>query len=103
MGSLAGRCAANGVLGATFFFASWSASVGRRRKTAFVTTIASQLAEYQEDLKVAISNAIEKNPSVFKKNLHVQMEILVVAPTAGGGTPTRPTTAAGRHHHRRCG
>ena len=40
MGSLADRCAADGVLGATFFFASWSASSGRRRKTAFVTTIA---------------------------------------------------------------
>jgi hypothetical protein len=80
MGSLAGRCAANGVLGATFFFASWSASMGRRRKTAFVTTLASQLAEHREDLKDAISNAIEKNPSVFKKNLHIQMEILVLAP-----------------------
>jgi hypothetical protein len=80
MGSLAGRCAENGVLGATFFFASWSASMGRRRKTAFVTTIASQLAEYREDLKDAISNAIEKNSRVFKKNLRVQMEILVLAP-----------------------
>jgi hypothetical protein len=80
MGSLAGRCAADGFLGATFFFASWSASMGRRRKAAFVTTIASQLAEYREDLKDAISKAIEKNPSVFKKNLHVQMEVLVSAP-----------------------
>jgi hypothetical protein len=80
MGSLAGRCAANGVLGATFFFASWSASVGRRRKTAFVTTIARQLAEHRDDLKEAISNAIKKNPSVFEKNLHVQLDILVLAP-----------------------
>jgi hypothetical protein len=80
MGSLAGRCAANGVLGATFFFASWSASMGRRRKTAFVTTIASQLAEHREDLKDTISYAIEKNPSVFKKNLYIQMDILVLAP-----------------------
>ncbi|KAJ2915220.1 hypothetical protein MD484_g5215, partial [Candolleomyces efflorescens] len=80
MGSLAARCAANGVLGAAFFFASWSASVGRRRKTAFVATIASQLGEYREDLKDAIANAIERNPSVFNKNLHVQMEVLVSAP-----------------------
>jgi hypothetical protein len=80
MGSLAGRCATNGVLGATFFFASWSASIGRRRKTAFVTTIARQLAEHRDDLKDAISSAIEKNPSVFEKNLHVQLDILVLAP-----------------------
>lgn len=80
MGSLAGRCVANGVLGATFFFASWSASMGRRRKTAFITTIAHQLAEHRDDLKDAVSNAIEKNPSIFEKNLHVQMEILVLVP-----------------------
>jgi hypothetical protein len=80
MGSLAIRCAANGVLGATFFFASWSVSIGRRRKTAFVTTIARQLAEHRDDLKDAISNAIEKNPSVFEKNLRIQLEILVLAP-----------------------
>ncbi|KAJ2928706.1 hypothetical protein H1R20_g8424, partial [Candolleomyces eurysporus] len=80
MGSLADRCAVNGLLGATFFFASWSASIGRRRKTAFVATIARQLADYREDLKRAISTAIEKSPSVFEKNLHVQMEILVLAP-----------------------
>jgi hypothetical protein len=80
MGSLAVRCAANGILGATFFFASWSASIGRRRKTAFVVTIAHQLAQHREDLKSAISAAMEKNPGVLEKNLHVQMEILVLAP-----------------------
>ncbi|RXW13437.1 hypothetical protein EST38_g12416 [Candolleomyces aberdarensis] len=80
MGSLADRCAANGVLGATFFFASWSASIGRRRKTAFVTTIAHQLARYRGDLQTAISAAVEKNTDVFEKNLHVQMENLVLSP-----------------------
>ncbi|RXW14406.1 hypothetical protein EST38_g11450 [Candolleomyces aberdarensis] len=80
MGSLADRCATNGILGATFFFASWSASIGRRRKTAFVTTIAHQLAQHREDLQTAISTAIEKSPGVFDKNLRVQMEILVLTP-----------------------
>ncbi|KAJ2929885.1 hypothetical protein H1R20_g7207, partial [Candolleomyces eurysporus] len=80
MGSLAERCKAGGVLVATFFFASWSASIGRRRKTALVATIAHQLAEHREDLKTAISSAIEKNPGVFEKNLHVQIETLVLAP-----------------------
>ncbi|RXW12673.1 hypothetical protein EST38_g13180 [Candolleomyces aberdarensis] len=80
MGSLADRCAKNGVLGATFFFASWSASMGRRRKTAFVTTIAHQLAQHRKDLKSAISTAMDNNPGVLEKNLHVQMETLVLAP-----------------------
>jgi hypothetical protein len=80
MGSLADRCAANGVLGATFFFASWSASIGRRRKTAFITTIAHQLAQHRDDLQTAISTALEKNVGVFEKNLRVQMEVLVLSP-----------------------
>ncbi|RXW13435.1 hypothetical protein EST38_g12418 [Candolleomyces aberdarensis] len=56
------------------------ASIGRRRKTAFVTTIAHQLARYREDLQTAISTAVEKNTDVFEKNLHVQMEALVLSP-----------------------
>jgi hypothetical protein len=80
MGSLAERCSEGGVLLATFFFASWSGSIGRRRKTAFVPTIAHQLAHCREDLKKAISNAIDKSPSIFEKNIHVQMEALVLAP-----------------------
>ncbi|KAJ2929287.1 hypothetical protein H1R20_g7807, partial [Candolleomyces eurysporus] len=80
MGSLAERCNMGGVLAATFFFASWSASIGRRRKTAFVATIAHQLAHYREDLKNAISKAIDKTPSIFEKNIRIQMEVLVLAP-----------------------
>ncbi|KAJ2917564.1 hypothetical protein MD484_g2879, partial [Candolleomyces efflorescens] len=80
MGSLAQRCAEDGILGATFFFASWSASLGRRKKTALVATIAYQLAQYQEEFRNAIFNAIDANPGVFQKNLHVQMETLVLAP-----------------------
>ncbi|KAJ2928012.1 hypothetical protein H1R20_g9082, partial [Candolleomyces eurysporus] len=42
--------------------------------------MAYQLVQHQEDLKNAISTAMEKNPVVLKKNLHVQMETLVLAP-----------------------
>ncbi|RXW23587.1 hypothetical protein EST38_g2242 [Candolleomyces aberdarensis] len=80
MGSLSGRCKAGGVLAATFFFASWSASMGRRRKTALVTTIAHQLARYHPDLREEISKAINANSDIFDKNLHTQMEVLVLGP-----------------------
>ncbi|KAJ2917378.1 hypothetical protein MD484_g3093, partial [Candolleomyces efflorescens] len=91
MGSLSVRCASNKILGATFFFASWSATVGRRRKTTFVATIARQLAMYREDLRTAISNAIENNPTVFEKNLDIQMEILVSGPLREvAAQPDRP-------------
>ncbi|KAJ2928723.1 hypothetical protein H1R20_g8425, partial [Candolleomyces eurysporus] len=80
MGSLSGRCKACGVLAATFFFASWSASIGRRRKTALVTTIAHQLARYDSDLRDEISKAVDANSDIFDKNLHTQMEVLILGP-----------------------
>ncbi|KAJ2929878.1 hypothetical protein H1R20_g7220, partial [Candolleomyces eurysporus] len=80
MGSLAQRCKVHGLLPASFFFASWSASIGRRRKTAFIATIAHQLAEHQQHLKDAIASAVAENPIVFEKNLDVQMETLILAP-----------------------
>ncbi|KAJ2925955.1 hypothetical protein H1R20_g11140, partial [Candolleomyces eurysporus] len=80
MGSLSKRCKSGGVLAATFFFASWSASIGRRRKTALVTTIAHQLARYHPDLREEISKVIEADSDIFDKDLHTQMEILVIGP-----------------------
>ncbi|KAJ2914843.1 hypothetical protein MD484_g5588, partial [Candolleomyces efflorescens] len=80
MGSLSERCEAAGILGATFFFSSWSGPVSRRRKTAFVTTIAHQLAKYHPKLREGISQAINENSDVFDKALRTQMEILILQP-----------------------
>ncbi|KAJ2917528.1 hypothetical protein MD484_g2862, partial [Candolleomyces efflorescens] len=80
MGSLAVRCAAKGVLGASFFFASWSISAGRRRKTSLVTTIAHQLVRYHPDLREEISKAIDTHSDIFDKHLQIQMEVLVLIP-----------------------
>ncbi|KAJ2923192.1 hypothetical protein H1R20_g13898, partial [Candolleomyces eurysporus] len=80
MGSLSKRCKSGGVLAATFFFASWSASVGRRRKTALVATIAHQLARYHPDLREEISKVIEADSDIFDKDLQTQMEVLVLGP-----------------------
>ncbi|KAJ2914842.1 hypothetical protein MD484_g5587, partial [Candolleomyces efflorescens] len=80
MGSLSKRCKEGGVLGATFFFSSWSGSVGRRRKTPFVATIAHQLAQYHPDLRENIATAVNENPDVFEKTLETQMEVLVLLP-----------------------
>ncbi|KAJ2917529.1 hypothetical protein MD484_g2863, partial [Candolleomyces efflorescens] len=80
MGSLSERCKAGGVLAATFFFASWSTSVGRRRKAFVVTTIAHQLARYHPDLRVKIAKAIEMDSDIFDKGLQTQMEALILGP-----------------------
>jgi hypothetical protein len=80
MGLLSERCKTGGVLAATFFFASWSASIGRYRKTALVTTIAHQLARYHPELREEIPTAAIANSDVFGKNLRAQMEVLVLGP-----------------------
>ncbi|KAJ2928698.1 hypothetical protein H1R20_g8416, partial [Candolleomyces eurysporus] len=73
LGSLSERCKVGGVLMATFFFASWLASIGRHQKTALVTTITHQLAQYHPDLQEEISQAIKANSDIFNKNLHTLM------------------------------
>ncbi|KAJ2929891.1 hypothetical protein H1R20_g7219, partial [Candolleomyces eurysporus] len=79
MGSLSDRCKKSGLPVASFFFSS-TGSIGRRTKTAFVTTIAHQLAQYRQDLKDAMAAAIDADTTVFKKNLDVQMDTLILAP-----------------------
>ncbi|KAJ2918488.1 hypothetical protein MD484_g1952, partial [Candolleomyces efflorescens] len=89
LGSVTELCIGNGLPVASFFFSSFG-SVGRRTKTAFVTTIAYQLAQHRQDLKEAIAAAIESDGIVFKKTLHVQMETLILAPlrAVAGGSKT---------------
>ncbi|RXW13696.1 hypothetical protein EST38_g12159 [Candolleomyces aberdarensis] len=79
MGSVADTCKQNGVPAVTFFFASY-ASPDRRRKTAFIPTLAYQLAEHLPALKDPVTQAIRDKPLLFKKNLRVQMEALILTP-----------------------
>jgi hypothetical protein len=79
MGSVADTCKQGGVLVATFFFSS-SAFPDRRRKTVFIPTLAYQLARHLPELKDPVAQAIRDNPLLFKKNLRVQMEELILAP-----------------------
>ncbi|KAJ2911752.1 hypothetical protein MD484_g8660, partial [Candolleomyces efflorescens] len=79
MGSLSERCKGNGLLAATFFCASLSALICRQ-KTALVTTIAHQLAQYHPSLRDEISKSVDANLDIFDKNLHAQMEVLVLTP-----------------------
>ncbi|KAJ2919708.1 hypothetical protein MD484_g732, partial [Candolleomyces efflorescens] len=80
MGSLAETCEKEGMLVASFFFASWSTSTLRHRKTAFIPTIAHQIVQHSPALKDALESVIEENPVVFNKTLKVQMEMLILEP-----------------------
>ncbi|KAJ2926857.1 hypothetical protein H1R20_g10238, partial [Candolleomyces eurysporus] len=86
MGTLTDKCSKEGHLGASFFFSSSSASAGCRTKACFVPTLAYQLTRIHHSLKEAILDAVEHNPEVFEKNLHVQMETLVLNPLRQVGT-----------------
>ncbi|RXW13174.1 hypothetical protein EST38_g12680 [Candolleomyces aberdarensis] len=79
MGSVADTCKQNGVPAVTFFFASY-ASPDRRRKTAFIPTLAYQLTEHLPALKNSVAQAMRDKPLLFKKNLRVQMEALILTP-----------------------
>ncbi|KAJ2926575.1 hypothetical protein H1R20_g10510, partial [Candolleomyces eurysporus] len=78
MGSLADTCKKNGVLVVTFFFSS--ASPQRRTKTAFIPTLAYQLAQYLPGLRDPVGQAMQDDPLLFKKNLRVQTEALILTP-----------------------
>ncbi|RXW18326.1 hypothetical protein EST38_g7529 [Candolleomyces aberdarensis] len=79
MQSVADTCKQDGVLAVTFFFASY-ASPDRRQKTAFIPTLAYQLAQHLPVLKDPVAQAIQDNPLLFKKTLRVQMEALILTP-----------------------
>ncbi|RXW11197.1 hypothetical protein EST38_g14658, partial [Candolleomyces aberdarensis] len=55
-------------------------SQDRRRKSAFISTLAYQLAEHLPALKDPVAQAIRNKPLLFRKNLRVQMEALILAP-----------------------
>jgi hypothetical protein len=79
MGSLTERCKQDRFPVVSFFFSA-TGSIGRRTKTAFVATIAHQLAQGRKELKDAVAAAIEADTIIFKRKLGVQMETLVLAP-----------------------
>ncbi|KAJ2929882.1 hypothetical protein H1R20_g7202, partial [Candolleomyces eurysporus] len=58
----------------------WVTGPAGTGKTAVMGITGRSLARHREDLQTAISTAVEKNPDVFEKNLHVQMETLVLSP-----------------------
>ncbi|KAJ2926589.1 hypothetical protein H1R20_g10509, partial [Candolleomyces eurysporus] len=53
---------------------------GRRTKTAFIPTLAYQLARHLPGLKDPVGHAMQDDPLLFKKNLRVQMEALILMP-----------------------
>ncbi|KAF8997578.1 hypothetical protein BDQ17DRAFT_1391864 [Cyathus striatus] len=72
------ECHREGKLAASFFYSRFSA--GRNTKDGLVATIAYQLCVSVPAVKESIIKNIEKNPKIFKSNIHTQMKALVIEP-----------------------
>jgi hypothetical protein len=81
-GSVAEACKKEGLLAASFFFSSSLASTASCSKRFIITTIASQLAEHEDlhQFAAQLLHSIERNPSIFRKNLKEQADCLLLQP-----------------------
>ncbi|KAF5341780.1 hypothetical protein D9611_002106 [Ephemerocybe angulata] len=94
LGTIAERCKAKGMLGATFFFSSFSGSLARRSKTHLVSTLAYQLLQHQGlaqvgQFRTRMSQAIRRDPAILQKRLQTQLEELILHGAPTGTDPTR--------------
>ncbi|KAJ7202362.1 hypothetical protein GGX14DRAFT_370413, partial [Mycena pura] len=76
--SLCLQLEAQGRLGASFFFKRGNASRGNGNK--LFPTMAYQLAIHLPQLRGAITQIVEKDPSILDRSLSVQMEQLIIKP-----------------------
>ncbi|TFK27589.1 hypothetical protein FA15DRAFT_692405 [Coprinopsis marcescibilis] len=76
--SVALRCAEQGGLAASFFFSYKDPS--RDQAATLVPTLAYQLAQNISILRDPIGAAVEKDESIFEKDLDAQMDILILEP-----------------------
>ncbi|KAF6765835.1 hypothetical protein DFP72DRAFT_792894, partial [Ephemerocybe angulata] len=89
LGSIAERCKAKGMLGATFFFSSFSGSLARRTKTHLVSTLAYQLSQHVRlpqvgQFRACVHQAIRRDPAILQKRLQTQLEELILLPLQHG-------------------
>ncbi|KAF8801648.1 hypothetical protein BYT27DRAFT_7197867 [Phlegmacium glaucopus] len=75
---IAEEAAKKGLLIATFFFSRTSPT--RNNKDRLVATLAYQLALSIPDTRIHIENAIERDPAIFKKNIQIQLDTLLIKP-----------------------
>ncbi|TEB40236.1 hypothetical protein FA13DRAFT_60139 [Coprinellus micaceus] len=80
MGSIAYTCYTRRWLAGSFFISKSAMRVDRHSKRFIVPTLAFHLLELIPGLRELILASIERNPSVFDKQLEHQVEILILRP-----------------------
>ncbi|RXW23590.1 hypothetical protein EST38_g2268 [Candolleomyces aberdarensis] len=76
--TVAEQCSALDILASTFFFSSTDPT--RNTVSPVIPTIAYQLGSNNPTLREAISEAVTKDPLIFKKSLKTQMHRLIIRP-----------------------
>ncbi|KAJ2932462.1 hypothetical protein H1R20_g4626, partial [Candolleomyces eurysporus] len=76
--TVAEECSGLDILASTFFFSSTDPT--RNTMSPVIPTIAYQLGSNHPTLREAISEAVTKDPLIFKKSLKTQMHRLIVRP-----------------------
>jgi hypothetical protein len=86
---IAELAAQQGLLIGTFFFSRTSATRGTQDR--LIATLAFQLALSIPDTRGDIEEAIERDPTIFNKNLEVQIDTLLVKPFQSAQTKIDPS------------
>ncbi|RXW16605.1 hypothetical protein EST38_g9255 [Candolleomyces aberdarensis] len=76
--TVAERCSGLDILASTFFFSSTDPT--RNTVSPVIPTIAYQLGSNHPTLREVISEAVTKDPLIFKKSLKTQMHRLIIRP-----------------------
>ncbi|KAJ2935806.1 hypothetical protein H1R20_g1290, partial [Candolleomyces eurysporus] len=76
--TIADRCSDSNSLGSAFFFSAGDPT--RNTLSYIVPTIACQLGLRHSALRDTIAKVIEEDPLIFKKNIKLQMDALLVSP-----------------------
>ncbi|KAJ3521322.1 hypothetical protein NMY22_g12365 [Coprinellus aureogranulatus] len=81
-GSIAQTCEERGILAGSFFFSSYAGPDTRRTKRHLISTLAYSLLQHDglQALREPILSAIERDPSIFGRNLTAQAKALLVGP-----------------------
>jgi len=76
--SVCERCKEEGTLLASFLFGSSDST--RNHSRLFVATIAYQICSISQEVRTAVSRAIEYDPFVLSRSLQIQLKLLVMDP-----------------------
>lgn len=81
-GTIADECYRAGLLAASFFFSAFSGSKKRRSMAALLPTLVYRLLEHKviEGFKEEVLLVLEEDPMVFYRNIHQQLEHLILKP-----------------------